>query len=236
MSPWVRRLDRRFYPDVPSNWDDELFRRRVLEHLDPDAEVLDLGAGAGIVGQMDFRGCAKRVCGVDLDPRVLDNEFLDEGRVATANSIPYADECFDVVVSNNVLEHLDEPETVFSEVARVLKPGGLFLFKTPNKTHYMPLIARVTPHGFHAWVNKMRGRKVVDTFPTRYRANSRRDIHRLARRAGLEVQCLERIEGRPEYMRLSVLLYPFGILYERIVNFSERLAPFRILLIGCLIK
>jgi SAM-dependent methyltransferase len=82
--------------------------------------------------QMNFRGLAARVCGVDLDPRVVDNPALDEGRVANADRIPYENERFDVVFSDNVLEHLDEPLSVFREVARVLKPGGRFLFKTPK--------------------------------------------------------------------------------------------------------
>ncbi|MEI2780661.1 MAG: hypothetical protein V9H25_05130 [Candidatus Competibacter sp.] len=45
--------------------------------------------------------------------------------------------------------------SVFREVARVLKRGGVFLFKTPNKTHYMPTIARLTPHRFHQFVNRI---------------------------------------------------------------------------------
>jgi hypothetical protein len=54
----------------------------------------------------------------------------------------------------------------------VLKPTGILLFKTPNALHYMPLIARMTPHGFHRFVNKLRGRATIDTFPTRYRVNT----------------------------------------------------------------
>ena len=98
------------------------------------------------------------------------NPFLDEGRVSDASEIPYDSHQFDIVFSDNVLEHLEQPLDVFSEVARVLKPGGIFLFKTPNKWHYMPTIARLTPHRFHQFVNKIRGRAEADTFPTRYRA------------------------------------------------------------------
>src|SRR4051794_53079 len=140
--------------------------------LTPESVVLDLGAGAGIVKQMDFRGLARKVCGVDLDPRVLKNPLLDEGRIGNAGVIPYADGQFDLAFSDNLLEHLDTPCAVFSEVTRVLKPGGVFLFKTPNKWHYMPTIARLTPFRFHQYVNRLRGRAQSDTFPTRYRANT----------------------------------------------------------------
>ena len=123
MTSLVERLDRRLYAGYQRNWDDRLFRERVLARLDERAVVLDLGAGAGIVAEMNFRGRAARVCGVDLDPRVESNPMLDEGRVADAGRIPYPDESFDVVFSDNVVEHLDDPLVVFSEVVRVLKPG-----------------------------------------------------------------------------------------------------------------
>src|SRR5262249_37754350 len=160
----------------------------------------DLGAGAGIVPQMNFRGLAAHVCGVDLDPRVVTNPALDEGRIANVEQLPYGNDRFDIVFSDNVLEHLTEPARVLGEVARVLRPGGVFVFKTPNKWHYMPTIARLTPHRFHQWFNRLRGRAQTDTFPTRYRANSERDIQRLAASAGLLVERVELIEGRPEYL------------------------------------
>jgi SAM-dependent methyltransferase len=185
---------------------------------------------------MDFRGLGARICGVDLDPRVADNPMLDEGRVADAGGIPYGDDAFEVVFSDNVLEHLDDPLGVLREVRRVLKPGGVFLFKTPNKHHYMPAIARLTPHRFHELVNRIRGRAASDTFPTRYRANTRADILRLSEAAGFVVDSLERIEGRPEYLRMTALTYAVGIAYERAVNAADRLAAFRILLVGTLRK
>lgn len=232
MSKLCQWLDRTFYPGFSKNWDDQLFRERILSELKPASVMLDLGAGAGIVSQMNFKGLAQRVCGVDLDPRVERNPFLDEGRVSDAGEIPYPDDEFDLVISDNVLEHLAEPLEVFREVRRVLKPGGLFLFKTPNKWHYMPTIARLTSHSFHQLVNRIRGRSEVDTFPTFYRANCRRDVARLSQVSGFAVERIELIEGRQEYLRMMAPSYVIGILYERLVNRFECLATFRILLVG----
>jgi SAM-dependent methyltransferase len=232
----VLALDRRLYPGFQDNWDDELLREAILAHLAPGVRALDLGAGAGIVRQMNLRGSGATICGVDLDPRVMSNPHLDEALVGSAEAIPYPDETFELVFSDNVLEHLPDPERAFREVARVLKPDGTFVFKTPNRFHYMPLIARITPTWFHRIYNRMRGRRDVDTFPTRYRANSRGAVLRLAAAAGLEVDSIARIEGRPEYLRVSAPLYVVGILYERVVNRFEALAPFRILLLGTLRK
>ena len=232
----VRRIDERCYSGYGPNWDDRLFRERILGKLRPNSVVLDLGAGAGIVEWMNFRGHAGRMCGVDLDERVITNPLLDEGRVADAGRIPYEDGVFDVVFSDNVLEHLQEPLDVFLEVTRVLKPGGVFLFKTPNKWHYVPMLARLTPHRFHQYINRLRGREEEDTFPTVYRANTGHQIARFAERAGLIVESIDRIEGRPEYLRMHWLLYLLGLAYERTVNATSLLAPFRVLLIGVLRK
>jgi hypothetical protein len=115
-------------------------------------------------------------------------------------------------------------------------PGGWFLAKTPNKWHYVPLLARATPLAFHRFYNRLRGRAALDTFPTRYRANSVRDVRKLAAASGLNVTHLERVEGRPEYLRVHPATYLVGCAYERFVNLSERLAGLRVLLIAELQK
>lgn len=236
MSNLISRIDSIFYPDYNKNWDDLIFRAQILSRLQPHHSLLDLGAGAGIVVQMNFRGLARHVCGVDPDERVQTNPYLDEGRVGVGEQIPYPDASFDVVIADNVLEHLTEPLQVFAEVNRVLKPGGFFLFKTPNRWHYMPLIAQLTPTRFHKFFNKLRGRAVVDTFPTRYRANSKRAVTALAGKSGFEVAELCLIEGRPEYLRFSAITYLIGLLYERVVNASAVFSFARILLIRHLQK
>jgi len=231
MGTLVKRMDRALYADSSNNWDDEILRQRILARIRPHFVILDVGAGAGILPQMNFRGLVTRVCGIDLDPRVVENPMLDEAKVANAGAIPYADDSFDIVLADNVLEHIEEPPKFFSEIARVLKPGGLLLFKTPNKWHYVPTISRLTPHWFHQSYNQLRGRSPEDTFPTCYSANSRSDVSRLAAHAGLQVERLDCIEGRPQYLRITAATYVVGAVYERVVNSSRLLEGLRVVLI-----
>jgi SAM-dependent methyltransferase len=225
------KMDSRFYPGYHKNWDDEKFRQFILAELHSDFSVLDIGAGAGIVSQMSFKGIARHMCGVDPDVRVVQNPYLDDGRVGVGESIPWPDNTFDLAISDNVLEHLTDPEKVLAEVYRVLKPNGVFLAKTPNKWHYVPLIARLTPLWFHRKVVSWRGRKGEDVFPTQYRANTRGDISLHASRAGLYLERIDFIDGRPEYLRFSFPTYLLGYLYERMVSRINALRHFRVVLI-----
>lgn len=233
MSRLTRWMDRVLYARHTNNWDDELFRKRLLEQIDSKSICLDYGAGRGNVTQMNFRGHAAVVAGIDPEHAVFDNPFLDEAAVfdVTTNVIPHPDARFDVVFADNVMEHVADPAAVFGEIRRVLKPGGRLLAKTPNKWHYMPILARVTPTWFHRYYNGLRGRESIDTFPTLYRVNTRADVERHAAVSGLRVRRIDFIEGRPEYLRIFALSYAVGWFYERLVNSMGWLAPARCVLI-----
>jgi SAM-dependent methyltransferase len=236
MSTLVRWIDQHLYRDYCDHWDDELFRRSILQTVEADWDILDLGAGAGVVRQMNFRGQVQRVCGVDPDRRVLNNAALDEAKVGAGDAIPFASEAFDLVFADNVFEHLEDPAAVFREVWRTLKPGGSFLFKTPNRWHYVPTLARLLPHRAHEFVNRLRGRQAVDTFPTLYRANTPSAIRRLAAQTEFDVEELRLIEGRPEYLRILTPTYLAGLAYERLVNAIPALEQFRVVMLGRLRK
>jgi SAM-dependent methyltransferase len=232
MLPTVASLDSRWYAQFEKNWDNRIFREFILPRIDTEKSVLDYGAGRGHVPHMNFKGMARFVAGVDPEPAVFENPYLDDARILELPRavIPYDDDTFDVVFADNVMEHVADPATTFREIRRVLKPGGVFLAKTPNKWHYMPMIARCTPTWFHKAVNRRRGREEHDTFPTCYRCNSAGDVHALARETGLEVRTIQRIEGRPEYLRFNPLTYTCGRIYERVVNSSGIFEPLRCVL------
>jgi SAM-dependent methyltransferase len=232
----ITALDKKFYPGFKDSWDNTLFREFVLARLRQSDVLLDFGAGRGALPTMNFRDRVARACGVDVDPIVTANPYLHDARVIVGDRIDYPDATFDVVVSCNVLEHLEFPSRSLAEVARVLKPGGRFLFKTPNAWHYVPLIARLTPEAFHRSYNHLRGRGHSDTFPTHYRANTERSLTELAKQAGFERCTVEFVDGRPEYLRLTAPTYLAGILYERAVTSISALRRFRVVLMGEMTK
>jgi SAM-dependent methyltransferase len=119
-----------------------------------------------------------------------------------------------------------------AEVARVLKPGGRFLLLTPNRFHYVPLVASLAPQRLHVWFNRRRGVAERDVFPTLYRANTAGRLRRLLEGAGLTVERLERLEPEPEYLAFHPLSYALGVGYEHLVNRVGFLAPLRVAIIA----
>ncbi|NCC62854.1 MAG: class I SAM-dependent methyltransferase [Verrucomicrobiae bacterium] len=175
VNKWLSQL----YPERSDRDAVVQFIDRIQCLIRPSMTVLDIGAGAGELNQYSFRGKCREIIGIDMDHRVVDNPLLDRGIVANASTIPLPDRSIDLAFSIYVLEHIEDPKAFLCEVSRVLKPGGQFWFLTPNKYHYVPIIARLTGTLFHKWVNKKRGRDEEDTFPTFYRMNSRKDLMKL---------------------------------------------------------
>lgn len=169
------------------------FYSRINALIRPDYTVLDLGAGRGEQLEGDptyrkalatLRGKVARLYGCDVDDAVRSNPFLDEAAVFDpAGPLPYGDGMFDLVYSDWVLEHLDNPARFVAELERVLKPGGWFCARTPNKWGYIALGARLVPARLGARVLSVvqPARQERDVFPKHYRMNTRGDVARVFR-------------------------------------------------------
>jgi SAM-dependent methyltransferase len=103
-------------------------------------DVLDVGCGRGrtlryLEAQPDALRRV-RLTGIDLDPRLPERlHGRERWRAALADAsrgLPFRDGAFDVVVCEQVLEHLHGPERLVAEAARVLRPGGLFVAGVPT--------------------------------------------------------------------------------------------------------
>lgn len=226
----VSDLDARYYRGYVD--EHELFDGMIRARLRPGMSVLDAGAGRGLMYPHDYGEIAGRMVGVDTDPAVHHNPNVDETVLAPLETLPFPDATFDLVVSKYVFEHLDRPQAVMMELRRVMRAGAHLLVHTPNRRHYVALAARLTPTRFHAWFNESRGRPAEDTFPTRYRANTRPTLERLAMATGFRVVEFRAIETKPDYLTFSPIAYRAGIGYERVVNRWPSLEGFRVQLLA----
>src|SRR5437762_9190546 len=88
----VEELDRRFYPDYVD--EHVRFDGLIRRYLQPNANVLDAGAGHGAKYRFNYRGVVDRMVGVDVDPAVLDNPNLTHAVVSDLADLPFAEDEF----------------------------------------------------------------------------------------------------------------------------------------------
>lgn len=122
---------------------------RFYQDLLPLAEpVLDVGCGDGHFASVAFP--LPLAAGIDPGATVL-GEARDRGAYhllaqALGDRLPFADRHFATVISNSVLEHIPDVDEVLPEIARVLQPGGRFIFCVPGD-HFTELL--LFPQLFH---------------------------------------------------------------------------------------
>lgn len=172
------RNDLTIYDKVADRWwSDDIRWVRTLKNLVPGRlawfdrqidwqgkAVLDLGCAGGFMAEaLAQRGA--QVTGIDPATDAIDaarahareNGLRIGYDVGMGEALPYADASFDAVVCVDVLEHVADLPKVLAEVARTLRPGGLFLFDTINRNPLARLatitiaedLLRLLPRGTH---------------------------------------------------------------------------------------
>lgn len=125
----------------PLNYGRTIVRDWALAHLrtlSAEACVLDLGLGAGqdLINIRQANARPLRAFGLESYPPHVASARLNGVQVSTfdleRDPFPFADASMDVVLANQILEHTKELFWIFSEVHRVLKPGGAFIIGVPN--------------------------------------------------------------------------------------------------------
>jgi 2-polyprenyl-6-hydroxyphenyl methylase/3-demethylubiquinone-9 3-methyltransferase len=148
------RNDLTIYDGVAANWwSDDIRWVRTLKNLVPGRlgwfdkhvdwnrmTVFDLGCAGGFMAEaLAARGA--KVTGIDPAAQAINAARVHAAEsgleiqydVGVGEELPYENAAFDVVVCVDVLEHVGDLTKVLAEMARVLKPGGLFLFDTINR-------------------------------------------------------------------------------------------------------
>lgn len=129
--------------------------------ISPGERVLDLGCGTGIVARVaaEHLGSGGNVTGVDVNPEMLDvarsvsaETHPDiEWQQGPAENLPLARSTFDVVLSQQTFQFLEDRNAALEEIRRVLRPGGrvvFSVFRSARHNHtYQPLIDAFRRHG-----------------------------------------------------------------------------------------
>ena len=118
--------------------------RQVDRCVREGSSVLDVGCG-----EQPFRGRIEARGGTYLGCDISQTAGKSVGVIGTITRLPFADRSFDVVLSSEVLEHVENPDGAFGEMLRVLKEGGYLIVTTPflYPLHEEPDdYHRLTPH------------------------------------------------------------------------------------------
>lgn len=129
---WMRRLG--LVPglavgELNKSWDVARTLQVIEQRLPRDAAILDLGAFCSELPVALAMMGYTQVHGIDLNPDIAKMPFADKVRYTVGNFMEtrYPDASFDAVTAISVIEHGYEPERLLAEVARLLRPGGMFI-------------------------------------------------------------------------------------------------------------
>ena len=157
----------RFFPEIAAGGFSRLdgtiqFWQRIAALVRPDSVVLDFGAGRG-VGQSEdpvtyrrnlrsLKGQVREIIGADVDPVVMTNKALDRAFVIGSDGrLPIPDQSLDVIVSDFVFEHIQDPAKAALELDRS-SSGWLDLRADPNRYGYVAVANRLIPDRLHSRV------------------------------------------------------------------------------------
>jgi ubiquinone/menaquinone biosynthesis C-methylase UbiE len=191
-------LRRRFDPE--SEYSQVTYARLVTAQLNSASLWLDAGCGhqsfADGFGleeaERNMTRVARFAVGCDLGCDALQKHRSLDARVCcTLDELPFSDSSFNLVTMNNVVEHLEKPEAVFRELARILEPEGKIVIHTPNARSWLLRLVRVGRRLFPEavvlrFIRFLEFREPEDVFPTHYRANTRKQLSDALRSAGFE--------------------------------------------------
>jgi SAM-dependent methyltransferase len=218
----VAKLLRRLFPDYQFHLAG--FYDEIHASLPQRGALLDLGCGSNVA--LSYYRCeAIQVWGADFQahPNLQHSEWFR--LLQPDGKIPFPDGTFDTVSAMWVLEHVRDPQAFLREVARVLKPGGRFIGHTLNRAHYLVWLRRLLgllPHSFNQkLIRWLYGREHHDTFPTWYRLNSERQLHRAAASSGLQLLRVRRYPD-PNYFAFWNWLHRLAVRVDRLL---DRLRP-----------
>ena len=181
----------------------------------PGARWLDLGCGHQVFAEWmlaEEREAVSRAgffAGIDVDvPGMKVHRTLHNRVVGDLRALPFSPESFEIISANMVVEHLDQPLAVLAEIYRVLRPGGAFVYHTPNSRCFTIRLASWLPQSVkNLLIRFFEGREEHDVFKTFYRMNTAQAVRALGAEAGFTVAEVRQINSSA----ITVMLGPVVI-------------------------
>lgn len=176
----------------------------VLEHcinniIKHDDTVLEIGCGRFAPLLRRLKGTVKALRGIDLVDFAVDDPDIQLLNEDVTNMEGIANHSIDVAYSQHVMEHISDIDLCYSELFRTLKPGGLYVFVTPNYWISSSSISHMLPD---RWRRTIMGRRTdnADDEGSKplYLSNTRRSISRLAARHGFWVEQFDYLCQTPD--------------------------------------
>lgn len=127
-------------------------RYHFASNLTNNKVVLDVACGMGYGSDYLIKNGAKKVTGLDISEESIiyaKNNYKDSNLtfiVGDATKLPFENEHFDVIVSFETIEHIEEYNNFLNECKRVLKTGGIFICSTPNKRYTSEILKNSNPY------------------------------------------------------------------------------------------
>jgi ubiquinone/menaquinone biosynthesis C-methylase UbiE len=191
----------------------DIYEEVLKEKVNQEVAWLDLGCGHHLLPQWNFErekqlvSRAKTLVGVDFDlPSLKKHRSFSLLAQCTIDELPFPDSYFDVATANMVVEHLDNPKIQFTEISRILKPGGVFIFHTVNEAGYFSILRKMTPNFLVKKASKaLDGREAEDVFEVHYRANKPELIDSLAAETNFAVDEIKLVSSDAVFAKIPPL-------------------------------
>lgn len=208
---------------------------REIRDGSQDRRVLDIGCGRGIGRQIDYQRLVRHATGeywgLEPDTSVVPSPGLfDNFQQALMESAELPVDYFDVAYSSMVMEHVSDPPAFLAAVHRILKPGGIYLFLTPNADSLVPWLTRLS-HRLR--IDEFVLRLVKRThdvqqyhYPVQFKVNTCWQVNRYASQQGFHPPEYAFIEGpSPRYYFPRPLrpLYRMLVVKRRLIRNPRRL-------------
>jgi len=203
------------------------FYKRVNALIEPKHVVLDVGCGRGNYGQDSvslrrdlriFKGKASKIIGLDVDESAKGNPYIDEFHLLQDKKWPIPDNSVNLIVCDNVVEHIADPEIFFAEMWRVLRDGGYVCIRTPNRWNYFAIASSLIPNKYHsrvaAFAHGTGKNEVEDIFPTFYRCNTIGKLKKTMKQNNFDC-VIYGYDAEPSYLSFSKIAYLFGVLHQK---------------------